>query len=95
MATLDPGRPIEPRLRAEDYQLLALRLIMANLCEDPEEVAYHVWSIQYQTEYPADHFELAATTAREAASWWRRTPEGPEKARAMITRKLEKLTARA
>jgi hypothetical protein len=82
------------RLSGHDFEVLALRLILAYLADDPAETTALVGIMVNETGATRAQFELAEHTAREAAGWWKRANGGvggAEKARTMLYRKLEAL----
>ena len=76
---------------AREYEVLAMRLLLAWLHDDPAETAYHCWAIAAESGCNHRQFQVANRTAREAAGWWKasgRTEDGRQR----INAKLEKLT---
>lgn len=74
-----------------DSEILAMRLILAYLSDDPDETAYLVWAIMAEAGCSSEQFQVAARTARESASWWKEYGAA-EQGRARILAKLDKLT---
>lgn len=72
-------------------ELLAARLILALLQDDPCERAYRVRAIREESGLDPARFLLALATAEEAASWWRFRPEHVELGRGMLTARILEL----
>ena len=78
------------RLSGKDFEILAMRLILAHLADDSEETNALIRALVYETGATYYQFELADATAREAAGWWKRA-NGAEKARDLLYRRLDRL----
>src|SRR3954454_15470526 len=63
--------PPVAKLDAREKYILALWLIRAYLCADPEEAAMHVAWIQYRSGLNDAAFAPADREARESAAGWR------------------------
>lgn len=78
-------------MQCVDYQIRAMRLLLAFLSDDIAEMQYHTWAIADETGCDQSQFQVAMRTAHECASWWKEHGE-VEQARTRILAKLEKLT---
>lgn len=59
------------RRSSQHPEILALRLILAQLADTPDEAAYYSWLVLADSNCTRDSFDVAVRTAREAARWWR------------------------
>lgn len=75
----------------ELMELLATRLILALLQDDPCERDFRVRQVRDDAGLDPSRFVLALATAEEAARWWGHDPEHRDLARAMLTARIEKL----
>lgn len=81
-------------MNSTDYEVLAMRLLLAFLSDDAAEITFQCWAIMDQSGCDKIQFQVAARTAREAASWWKEH-DAAEDGRAHILAKLKKLTVSA
>jgi hypothetical protein len=72
-------------------EILACRLILAYLLDDPVEMEFQVYAVGDESELPYEQFRLANYTAATAAQFWRDT--NPRLARKLLTERLGELTA--
>lgn len=78
-------------MNSQEYEVLAMRLLLAYLTEDDDESAFLVWAVLDESGCSREQFQVAARTAREAASWWH-SGGCAEHGRRRILSKLERLT---
>lgn len=72
-------------------ELLAARLILALLQDDPCERTYRVRVVREESGLDPSRFLLALATAEEAASWWRFRPDSVEVGRDLLTARILEL----
>jgi hypothetical protein len=77
-------------MRPDDYEVLAMRLLLAFLADDHDELAHLCGRVLGESGCTVRQFQVAVRTAREAASWWKDAGRA-EDGRRRITAKLDKL----
>lgn len=71
-------------------EVLACRLILAHLLDDPADREAASWCIKDDTGQPFAYFEMANRSAQVAANFWRKSGQ-VESARTALTERLRQL----
>lgn len=85
-----PGVAEGRRYYSHRCEVLACRLILAHLLDDPADREAASWQIQAETGEPFAYFEMANRSARVASDHWREICQ-VESARTALTERLRQL----